>query len=97
MDRRRKYDWAAVQRYYDEGHSFLECSREFGFVSGAWHKAKMRGEIRQRPQKRDILLVLRSAKSRTNVKRRLLSEGLLEPRCSQCGVCSWAGSVYPSN
>ena len=90
MDRRRKYDWAAIQCYYDEGHSIRECSREFGFVSRAWHKAKVRGEIRPRPQKRDILLVLRNAKSRTNVKRRLLCEGLLEPRCSWCGISSWA-------
>jgi hypothetical protein len=27
---RRRYDWAAIQRYYDEGHSITDCHREFG-------------------------------------------------------------------
>lgn len=91
MDRRRKYDWAVVQRHYDEGHTFGQCMDTFGFCSGAWHKAKLRSEIRPRPPKRDIAQTLKAAKSRTHIKRRLLSEGLLQPRCSRCGINEWAG------
>src|SRR4051794_29439464 len=28
----RRYDWAAVQRYYDAGHTISECQRHFGFA-----------------------------------------------------------------
>jgi hypothetical protein len=27
----RRYDWKAIQAYYDQGHSERECEREFGF------------------------------------------------------------------
>jgi hypothetical protein len=30
-DRRRRYDWSAVQRYYDEGHAYRQCRAHFGF------------------------------------------------------------------
>src|SRR5690242_11220187 len=41
-DRRRRYDWAAVQAYYDEGHSYRECRAKFGFNPNSWHKATLR-------------------------------------------------------
>jgi hypothetical protein len=28
-----KYDWVSVQRYYDEGHAYLQCRAKFGFAS----------------------------------------------------------------
>jgi hypothetical protein len=42
MDKRRKYDWAAIQAYYDRGHTYYDCIREFGFSSAAWQKALAR-------------------------------------------------------
>ncbi len=42
---RRKYDWVAIQAYYDEGHTMRECKVKFGFASGAWYSAVGRGEI----------------------------------------------------
>jgi len=27
----RRYDWAAIQAYYDAGHSLRECEIAFGF------------------------------------------------------------------
>jgi hypothetical protein len=48
---RRKYDWAEVQRYYDEGHSLQDCRAKFGFANGAWDAAVGRGEIVPRSEK----------------------------------------------
>ena len=40
------YDWKFVQKYHDEGHGFVECSRRFGFTHTAWIKAINRGALR---------------------------------------------------
>ena len=32
----RRYDWADVQRYYDEGHSVTGCQERFGFARETW-------------------------------------------------------------
>lgn len=32
----RRYDWQAVQAFYDEGHSFADCLRTFGFSRQSW-------------------------------------------------------------
>ena len=45
----RRYDWAAVQRFYDDGHSARECQGHFGFTSQTWHAAMPRGAIVTRP------------------------------------------------
>ena len=47
----RKYDWAAIQDYYDEGHSLQECKAKFGFANGAWDAAVGRGEVVPRATK----------------------------------------------
>jgi hypothetical protein len=47
-DRRRKYDWAEVQRYYDSGGSYRKCQAAFGFCARAWAKAVQRGELKPR-------------------------------------------------
>jgi DNA-binding transcriptional ArsR family regulator len=87
----RRYDWAEVQRYYDAGHSITECQEKFGFARGTWSKAWRRGAVRSRPQAIPIdeLLVAGRRRSRDHVKRRLLSAGLKENRCEQCGIESW--------
>jgi hypothetical protein len=30
-DRRLRYDWLVVQRFFDAGHGFAACQRAFGF------------------------------------------------------------------
>jgi 5-methylcytosine-specific restriction endonuclease McrA len=90
-DRRRRYDWAAVQAYYDQGNSFYECKRVFGFCSEAWQKARERGEIRTRPLGRPLSEVMLRGGSRHNVKARLLRAGLLENHCQICGLEAWLG------
>jgi hypothetical protein len=41
----RRYDWEAVQAYYDDGHTLAECKARFGFCNGAWYSAVGLGEI----------------------------------------------------
>ena len=88
-DRRRRYDWSSVQRYYDEGHSYRECRARFGFTAMAWHKARARGEIRPRPRGMPLPDLLSRAINRYNLKARLIRAGILENRCEQCGINEW--------
>ena len=91
-DRRRKYDWAAVQRYYDEGHSYRQCRAKFGFNSASWWKARLRGEITTRKFGTPLPeLLVQRGKSRQSVKHRLIRAGILENRCQECGLSEWRG------
>lgn len=89
--RRRRYDWSLVQCYYDEGNSIRQCMRRFGFFAGSWDKAVKRGDVRARPSCRPIAELLDSGGCRTHIKHRLLREGLLQNRCSECGITEWLG------
>src|SRR3712207_9403650 len=42
---RSKYDWTAIQAYYDDGHTYAETKARFGFSNGAWAKAIEAGKI----------------------------------------------------
>jgi DNA-binding CsgD family transcriptional regulator len=88
----RRYDWAAVQEYYDAGHSLRECELAFGFARKTWFDAVARGAIQPRPQAQPIeqLLVV-GRRNRGHLKRRLLAAGLLENRCRECGITEWRG------
>jgi len=88
-DRRRRYDWAAVQAYYDEGHSYRECRERFGFCAEAWSKAVKRGELSARARCTPLPVLLATSRSRHAVKRRLLQDGLLENVCQECGLREW--------
>ncbi len=87
----KRYDWAEVQRYYDEGHSYRECRIRFGFAAESWHKAVCRGAVRKREQRWPIERVLSEAKSRRHVKARLLAAGILTNECQECGLKEWKG------
>ena len=43
---RVRYDWSAVQRYYDEGNDRDACVARFGFQFPAWYKAIREGRLR---------------------------------------------------
>jgi DNA-binding CsgD family transcriptional regulator len=45
----RRYDWDAIQRYYDDGHSVRGCIDAVGFSSASWSDAVRRGAIVARP------------------------------------------------
>lgn len=89
----RRYDWSAVQRYYDEGHSVRECVKAFGFTSQTWQAAQKRGAVVTRPQKTpsEQPFVAGRLRNRGNLKRRLLAEGLKLPVCAACGIEGWRG------
>jgi DNA-binding CsgD family transcriptional regulator len=89
----RRYDWAAIQRFYDEGHSVRDCITTFGFSSASWFDAVKRGAVVPRPSLIPIedLLVAHTYRGRYNVKARLIREGLKEARCERCGLTDWLG------
>jgi len=89
----RRYDWDEVQRYYDEGHSITECQLRFGFARKTFVDAVKRGAIVSRPHGAPIetYLVADRRQSRSNLKRRLIREGLKPARCEICGISKWLG------
>jgi hypothetical protein len=50
-ERRRRYDWSAVQAYYENGHTYRQCREKFGFCAEAWTKAVDRGELKARARR----------------------------------------------
>ena len=40
-----RYDWAEVQRYYDDGHSITDCQVRFGMARKTFYDAVQRGDI----------------------------------------------------
>lgn len=90
----RRYDWAEVQRYYDEGNSIRACMRRFGFSSQTWHAAAKRGAVVARPQRLPLeaLCAAAAPRGRRNLKRRLLAAGVKQPRCETCGLTEWLGA-----
>jgi 5-methylcytosine-specific restriction endonuclease McrA len=71
-------DWAAIQSYYDAGHTIDECRTRFDFTYGAWDKAVTRGEIIPRPRSRREL----SHATRDEVEH-LLASGLTQAQIAR--------------
>jgi 5-methylcytosine-specific restriction endonuclease McrA len=91
-DRRRKFDWAQIQDYYDRGYSYRQCREQFKFCAASWTNAVRRGEIRPRTIGMPIPELLSSPKrNRKHLKVRLVRAGLLENRCFLCGLEDWRG------
>lgn len=89
----RRYDWAEVQRYYDEGNSITACQLRFGFTRKTFADAVKRGAVVSRPQAApiDTLLVNGKKHHRGSLKRRLLGAGLKTGSCEICGISEWRG------
>jgi DNA-binding CsgD family transcriptional regulator len=89
----RRYDWGAVQRFYDAGNSVRQCMESFGFSSASWFDAVKRGAIVPRPAAIPIAVLHAPGtyRGRYNLKLRLLREGLKEKRCERCGLTDWRG------
>lgn len=88
-DRRRRYDWGAVQAYYDGGHTYRECREKFGFCAEAWTLAVNRGELKARARQMPLQMLLTTSTSRKAIKARLLAAGLLQNICQTCGLREW--------
>ena len=89
--RQRKHDWAAVQAYYDEGHSVRQCAAHFGFSLKSWHAARLRGDLTARPRTMPVEELLSGVRSRGHLKGRLLKAGLKSNECERCGISTWMG------
>jgi 5-methylcytosine-specific restriction endonuclease McrA len=85
----RRYDWVAVQAYYDAGHTYRECRATFGFAAASWTKAVRRGALRTRARQWPIKMLLARGKSRRSIKLILFQEGILKNVCSECGISEW--------
>lgn len=87
----RRYDWRAVQAYYDRGNGVRSCIREFGFSSETWYAAVRRGVIAPRPAHMSTDQLFRAGvpRNRGHLKQRLLRDGLKDGRCECCGIGSW--------
>ncbi|HVS29319.1 MAG TPA: winged helix-turn-helix domain-containing protein, partial [Solirubrobacteraceae bacterium] len=46
----KRYDWKAVQTFYDEGNSVRQCAAHFGFSLSAWGDAVNRRAVKARPR-----------------------------------------------
>lgn len=89
-----RYDWPAIQRFYDEGHSITECIERFGFSRWAWAYAVKRGAIVPRPIAMPLdKLLTTTPRSRNNIKQRLIAAGIKANRCEDCGIGEWRGSA----
>lgn len=97
IDRRcsRRYDWEAIQRYYDEGHSISECQLRFGFARASWSSARKRGDVTARPRAMPVEQLLSGRRNRNHIKRRLLALGLKANVCERCGINEWRGCPLP--
>jgi 5-methylcytosine-specific restriction endonuclease McrA len=91
---RKRYDWAAIQAYYDAGHSITECQERFGFARKTWQDARRRGAVASRPQGVPVVhfFVAGRARNRRHVFQRLIGAGLKEERCERCGLTEWLGA-----
>jgi hypothetical protein len=90
---RSRYDWEAIQAYYDSGHSYRATKARFGFSSGAWAKAAEAGKIVPRRNVTELAtwLVAGSTVNRQHLKRRLIEAGLKAAECEECGLRDWRG------
>jgi hypothetical protein len=90
---RRRYDWAEVQDFYDEGHSIAECVERFGFGRATFNEARRRGDLITRPRGAplDEIFVQGVPRNRNHLKQRLDQAGLLPRLCEGCGVGEWQG------
>jgi len=93
----RRYDWRAISRFYERGHSVADCQAMFGFDRNAWHDAVNRGLITPRPARLplDQLLIAGVPRNRNHIKRRLFEAGLKTRRCDACGRSKWRGHPIP--
>jgi hypothetical protein len=90
-DRRRKFDWSAVQRFYDAGNSYRQCRGQFGFAAASWTKAVRRGELTARARRIPLAELLLKPRTRRTVKKYLLEAGILVNVCELCGLSEWRG------
>ena len=91
----KRYDWTEIRAYYDAGHTFVECREKFGFCGASWNAAIRRGDIVPRPRAIPVQQLMETGRSRTNLRRRLIADGLKPAHCERCGLAEWLGEPIP--
>ncbi len=86
-----RYAWRAIEAWYDEGNSYADGRRRFGFSPAAWTKAVRSGKLRARARAWSLDKVLAFAKTRKTVKMRLIEAGILRNACEESGISEWQG------
>lgn len=89
----RRYEWAGILKAYLGGAEFSDLQAAHGFSRVAFYEAAKRADVKLRSSVIPIeeLLVLGRPTRREHLKRRLLSAGLKQNRCEECGIERWRG------
>jgi hypothetical protein len=89
------YPWDEIQQYYNEGNSYTECQKRFGFTPATWQKSIRIGRIIVCKQSRqDALTLLNYPLSTLAVRRLVLKYDLVPYVCRLCNLHNqWQGSV----
>jgi transposase len=89
----RRFDWQAVQVFYDQGHSIAQCVAKFGFSRSTFNEARRRGDLVTRPRGAPAHVVFAEGvpRDRGHLKQRLRQAGLLSESCEECGLREWRG------
>jgi DNA-binding CsgD family transcriptional regulator len=92
---RRRYDWAIVQEFYEQGHSVRACCEAFGFSTGTWQSAARRGLVTPRPGYKPVeeIFAANTRRNRGHLKQRLLRLGIKDGSCERCGLKQWRGEA----
>lgn len=90
-DRRRRFGWSAVQRFYDEGNSYRLCRLQFDLSAGSLRKAVKRSELCARARRIPRHELLDKPRALRTIKRHLLEAGILLNVCEECGTSEWRG------
>ena len=94
----QRYDWDKIAEYYRSGASYEQCCAEFGVTMGAMAKASQRGLFEPRPKFRKAMTASEHAEAlqgkehgRSELRKKILAERLLDYVCSECGLIEWRG------
>src|SRR3954453_15575503 len=87
----RRYDWSAVQAFYDTGHSIAECVERFGFRRPTFQAARQRGASQTRPRSAPSAVIFAQGvkRNRGHLKERMRQAGVLPDACEECGLNEW--------
>ena len=89
----RRYEWAVIRRFYEEGHTVTECRQRFGFDMSTWADALRRGDIVPLTPKQRLEAYAQRGRPvpRASLKRLLLDAGVKREACERCGIDEWRG------
>lgn len=89
----KRYDWEAVQDYYDSGHDRYACLEEFKITPTAWDTARKTGRLKLRPKSpREDVFKVRKFRSSTQLRYHLRKLGWLKNKCALCPTTTtWNG------